>query len=156
MILNLIEADVFGPTRVFLINNADVKGITEINHNDKKLDINNLVDVKFAIDFINDCKVDTSAPEYANCMQLFGVGIDVIIGSVNEQADIILNELNILLKKFDESCSQNNTCDQREKMQNIAHHFMDEVIDPNSKMPADEYNKLLSLFTMYGEWVMRR
>ena len=154
MILNLIEANVFGPTRLFLVNESNINGITEINHNDKKLDINSETDVKFAIDFINDCKVDTNNAEYANCKLLFGVGIDTIIGSLNESADAILNELNVLLKKFNKptDCCSN----QKEKMQNIARHFMDEVIDPNDKMPADEYNKLLTLFTMYGEWVMRR
>jgi hypothetical protein len=154
MILNLIEADVFGPTRLFLVNESNINGITEINLNDKKLDINNEADIKFAIDFINDCKVDTNNTEYANCKVLFGVGLDAIIGSLNESADSILNELHILLNKCNKSTEC--CCNQKEKMQNIARHFMDEVIDPNGKMPSDEYNKLLTLFTMYGEWVMRR
>ena len=42
------------------------------------------------------------------------------------------------------------------KWMNIARRYMDEVIDPNDKMPAAEYNKLLQMFTMYNAWVMKR
>jgi superfamily II helicase len=159
MVLNLVNADVFGvDTNVFFTNDNDVERITEIIHNDKQLNINNVDDIKFAIDFIEKSKIDTNDKLLSTMGKAF-FGTTSIFDKVNEVADSIISklndELNILLSNTC-SCKVDDTCEYTSRTLEIARHYMDEVIDPHGTMPALEYNKMLAMFRMYNEWVMKR
>lgn len=159
MVLNLVNADVFGvDTNVFFTNDNDVERITEIIHNDKQLNINNVDDIKFAIDFIEKSKIDTDDKLLTTMGKAF-FGTVSIFDKVNEVADSIISklndELNILLSNTC-SCKVDDTCEYTSRTLEIARRYMDEVIDPHGTMPALEYNKMLAMFRMYNEWVMKR
>lgn len=158
MILNLVNTEVFGAdTNVFFTSENNVEKITEIVYNDKQLDINSVDDIKFAIDFIEKSKITVDESSSRIAKALFGS--IALFDTVNEVADSIIAKLNaeldILLSNTC-SCKKDAGCVCTNNSLEIARHYMDEVIDPHGSMPADEYNKMLAMFRMYNEWVMKR
>ena len=159
MVLNLVNTDVFGvDTNVFFTNDNDVERITEIIHNDKQLNMDSVDDINFAIDFIKKSKIDTDDKLLSTMGKAF-FGSVSIFDKVNEVADSIISklvdELDILLSNTC-SCKCDNTCECTSHTLEIARRYMDEVIDPHGTMPAAEYNKMLAMFRMYNDWVMKR
>lgn len=159
MVLNLVDTEVFGvDTNVFFTNDNDVEKITEIIHNDKQLNINSVDDIKFAIDFIEKSKINTDDKLLTTMGKAF-FGSVAIFDKVNEVADNIISKLNdeldILLSNTC-SCKNDAGCEYTPHTLEIARRYMDEVIDPHGTMPSAEYNKMLAMFRMYNEWVMKR
>lgn len=158
MILNLVNTEVFGAdTNVFFTSENNVEKITEILYNDKQLDINSVDDIKFAIDFIEKSKITVDESSSRIAKALFGS--IALFDTVNEVADSIIAKLNdkldILLSNTC-SCKNDAGCVYPSHTLEIARRYMDEVIDPHGTMPATEYNKMLAMFRMYNEWVMKR
>lgn len=158
MILNLVNTEVFGAdTNVFFTSDNNIEKITEIVYNDKQLDINNVDDIKFAIDFIEKSKITVDESSSRIAKALFGS--IALFDTVNEVADSIIAKLNaeldILLSNTC-SCKKDAGCVYTSHALEIARRYMDEVIDPHGTMPAAEYNKMLAMFRMYNDWVMKR
>lgn len=161
MILNLINSTLFGQeVKMYSFTEVNTPEITGITHNDKELQINIENDIQFAIDFLKDCYVDNNAEETAFAKALIGSFImdpTALVKAANDKIDKIIETLSTMKANLIKAKYIAPKVEATEnKMLNIARTYMDEVIDPKGIMAPAEYNKLLAMFTMYSEWVMKR
>lgn len=164
MILHLINQKCFGfDTKLFTTteNNPDNSTITGITLDGVDQDITDVKVLDMAIEFVNDAKITDSEEDKTalhfvkNITGIFGItNVDDIMADNNAKIDKLTSIL-IGMKNEINSAGCNANTDMN-KWMNIARRYMDEVIDPNDKMPAAEYNKMLQMFTMYNAWVMKR
>lgn len=164
MILHLINQKCFGlDTKLFTTseNTPDNSTITGITLDGVNQDITDVKVLDMAIDFVNAAKITDSEEDIAalqfvkNITSIFGINdVDSLVADTNGKIDNIIEILSKMKNEINSAgCNANTDMD---KWMNIARRYMDEVIDPNDKMPAAEYNKMLQMFTMYNAWVMKR
>jgi len=164
MILHLINQKCFGfDTKLFTTteNNPDNSTITGITLDGVDQDITDVKVLDMAIEFVNDAKITDSEEDKAalhfvkNITSIFGINdVDSLVADTNSKIDNIVEILGKMKNEINSAGCDANT--DMNKWMNIARRYMDEVIDPNDKMPAAEYNKMLQMFTMYNAWVMKR
>lgn len=164
MILHLINQKCFGcDTKLFTTteNNTNNEVITEITLDGVKQDITKVSVLDMAIDFINESKITDSEDDKAamyfvkSLTSMFGIAnVDDIMADNNAKIDKLTSILTRMKNELNSAGCDANI--DMNKWMNIARHYMDEVIDPNDKMPAAEYNKMLQMFAMYNAWVMKR
>lgn len=164
MILHLINQKCFGvDTKLFTTseNTPDNSAITGITLDGVNQDITDVKVLDMAIEFVNAAKfTDTEEDKAAlhfvkNITSIFGINdVDSLVAETNSKIDKIVEILSKMKNEINSAgCDANPDMN---KWMNIARRYMDEVIDPNDKMPAAEYNKMLQMFTMYNAWVMKR
>lgn len=161
MIINLVETELFGEIIKLYTFDTDDKGdvITSIYLNEKPLDIKNPEDILKTINFLKECYVDTTMPEVTWVSSFLNSVIkndsEKLIIEANKKLDTVIAILETMYKNITVVKTEAPTAVENNAL-NIARHYMDEVIDPKGIMDAVEYNKLLSMFAMYSEWVLNR
>lgn len=160
MKITLFKTELFNePVKSYLIDDKDNPVITEvISTTGEKYNLDNEEHLNEIINFLNDCYVEPVAQEL--CTAFFGsmFNTEELFKGANERLDNIVKQLTNSLEvlKSNQGCNYNDASLKDNKCLDIARRYMDEVIDPSGKMPNSEYNKLLSMFTMYNHWVMNR
>ena len=171
------------PIKYYVVEHNDNPDIEEINYLGEELDLNDPESYDLAINFLNDCK--ECDREICDILSgaFFGSNFKKIHDTINETADTLIDLLtrkkNTLRTDDDlpcktccscagtdycKTCQEVNTpevSDASEEVSNTstfywAQKYMETVIDPKAELSDADFNTFLSIFTQYGDWLLKQ